>query len=380
MPTISGTAVDKPDSPLYNSGVKENKIKVYYIDLGTTYYWTGTEFSSWSYPVDGLLTSGTTNWSYTCPRFQDNSAWVDGVMYYVEVKSKDEADNESLWVKNRFIFDSVAPVVPVINVPIHLRSYDNLTQITGTAQDVHSRIGKVQIYIQDVTRGTTYWDNLTSTWVANATPVWFDVGTYDSAQVTWIYTIGSPQTMFRDGNTYDIKSRAIDVAGSTSTATGIRRFFHDVSNPYSTIVPPPVAGLYYKEIPTIQGTSYDDTAGVNTVQVGIQNITDGDKWWTGANTGNPVLDWDVSEQWLNCNVNGFVGDKVRSWSVDIGSHAWISGKSYRLRVRTQDYVIDNPHYEGGTPLGAVKVEPFYIDKNNPTFATVLPEHNKKYKT
>jgi hypothetical protein len=376
--SITGTAIDQPtESGLYNSGVAEVYLRLYYISdtpaPGTTYYWNGTEFSSWSYPVNGILITGATSWYYNTTGI----TWSDGVMYFAEVRAKDNANNWSNWKRQTFIYDSVAPVAPVIRYPSTLRAYDNLPQITGTAYDQHSRISKVQIYLQDLTRGTTYWDNLTSTWVASATPIWFDVGEYNAQNVVWSWSV--PSGIFIDGHTYDVKARAYDAANNLGPESSIVRFFQDVSNPYSVVVPPPEANRYYTQIPTISGTSYDDIAGVEEVKIALQR-RDNDQWWTGANTGDPTLDWDINPRWLDVtSLSGSVGDKQRSWYVVVGTNAWINGLSYRLRVRTKDYTANAVHYEGGTDLGVVKVEPFYCDKQLPNFACVLPQDGLRYK-
>ncbi|MDI6641677.1 MAG: hypothetical protein QME68_05130, partial [Elusimicrobiota bacterium] len=132
MATISGTAVDKPDAPLYSAGIKKVRLKIWYLYSvdQSTYYWTGSAWSSTT--ITKLPTTGTTDWTYTATQFQDGSAWSDkdGYLFFVEVHSQDNADNWSRRKLQPFIYDSVVPVTPVVNLPLNLRAYSNLPTIS----------------------------------------------------------------------------------------------------------------------------------------------------------------------------------------------------------------------------------------------------------
>ncbi|MDI6756458.1 MAG: Ig-like domain repeat protein, partial [Endomicrobiia bacterium] len=381
LATVSGTAADKPDGAGdFNSGVKRVEIRISYLLVGDTYYWQGgggpVYWSSETVTSFYDNTGGST-WTYTHSKFADSSAWLDGRLYRVDARAEDNSDNQSSWRRQSLIYDSVPPEAAVVNLPLNLRAYDTLSSITGTAQDAHSRVGKVQIYLQAITRGATYWNDATSQWVASGSPLWFDVGTFDEAFVNWTYNIPTPATTLTDAHGYDIEARAFDAAGSTGAASGIRRFFHDITNPSSLISPPPETDKYYKEITTVSGTSTDATAGIDGVNVAIRRL-DNDQWWD-----NGAKAWDVNPRWITASADGSVGDKSRPWTAAVATECWTtggtSGNGYSLRTRARDYAANATHYEGGTADGAIKVQPFYIDRAAPTFAIISPENNRRYK-
>ncbi len=180
--TISGTSTDITAQPAgFVSGVKEEHILISYLSGGATYYWTGGNpysqyWSSSSYPTNGLVVATSGGWSYTNSQFANSSAWTTGITYTIQAWSVDNAGNiENPPITRNFQFDNVDPTIGItMPNPGATSAYNNLAQIAGTAADAYCAVTKVELTIQDVTSGTTYYNG--SSWVNNPGALWFNSG------------------------------------------------------------------------------------------------------------------------------------------------------------------------------------------------------------
>ncbi|MHB9155402.1 MAG: RHS repeat domain-containing protein, partial [Endomicrobiales bacterium] len=368
MATISGTSADLTTQPNgFVSDVKEMHVRVSYLLSGDTYYWTGGApyaqyWSSYTYPSNGVLASGTTQWSYTHPEFANANAWTNGRNYGVEVWAVDNAGKtENPAATRTFTFDNDLPQAAV-TYPLTGKAYRNLARITGTAGDTYSAITKVEICLRDTTSGTTYYDG--TTWINNPSQdVWFDIG---SAGSNWNYVVAYPTSVWTDAHSYTVKARVTDAGNNLSNASVSIAFKNDTSEPSSTIAYPQPG--FYRQVTTISGTATDPNgaqgAGVEGMEVSIYRVANGDYW--KENTKSWVT---ADQQW---NAAAYPSPTPPDWSIAISTDPWEHGQTYLIKTRAKDKVINVSQYEnGGNGNAGVSVT---IDRRDGDAAFVVPQN------
>jgi hypothetical protein len=168
-----------------------------------------------------LSTSGTTAWTY------DSSAvaWDSNKQYQIRSRATDNAKN--IEIPDSGITVKIDMIVPTsnINIPVNDTFLSQLDQISGTAEDnIKTGVTKVELIIKQI-KNDIYWDGLkwTSTefWLtASGTTKWV----YDSSSVQWV-----------SGQTYNISSRAVDLAGNIQTPGDSVEFMYDDEPPEAFI-------------------------------------------------------------------------------------------------------------------------------------------------
>jgi len=222
--TVTGTAADPTSA---GSGIQQVDVST---DGGTTW----------------LPASGTASWTF---------AWTlpaDGT-YTLQARATDHAGNQGSSTTVSVLVDKTAPAV-AITAPTSGTTLPVGTSytITGTATDGGSGVNLVEISLDS---GTTW---LTATYGAG----------------TWSY----PWTLPVNG-TYQIVSRATDVAGNTATSSAITA---TISNPLpSATTVSPAAGTFVNGLTlAISGTAVagNPVLGLSRVEVSI----DGGTTWQAA--------------------------------------------------------------------------------------------------
>jgi len=254
----------------------------------------------------------------------DVAGLVDDNIYTLTLYAEDNSDpvktktQEYTGIK----FDDTEPD-SLIEVPSNSGNYRYDTapgSIEGTSQDGFSLMKETLLLIQDVTSGSTYWNN--SLWVEGG--VWVSVT--PDASPDWHYTIDYATSVWTNGHQYKVTARAEDNAGNldaTLTGTGA-----EITFKYDTVLPASFVsttyGGYAKNLGAISGTASDNFVGVDSTTIRIKNNT-ADLWWGGS-------DWDgTSASWFPTN------GSPTSWNYDASGVTLISGDTYWIQVRSRDY-------------------------------------------
>jgi len=213
--------------------------------------------------------------------------------------------------------------------------FKTLSVITGTASDATSGVARVDILIQ---RGDTnqYYNGLG--W--QGSPLWL----LATGTTSWSYSFVPTETV-----TYNVSSRATDVAGLVQTALGSGTIYFDNTAPTSAVG---TSGFYRAATWTgaITGTASDVGSGVQKVEITLRRVNDG-------------LYYDSS---------GWVGSAV--WLPASGTESWsyafapTPGMTYEVRSRATDNVgnVQSPvsaaatfMLDIGLPTSAVGTSGYY---------------------
>jgi len=267
-----------------------------------------------------------------------------------------------------FWFDNQPPV-SVVNVPpVGVPHYNALTlpTISGTATDELAGVYKVEYSIQDLTRGTTFWNAATQSWVS-AVELWNTANWTSPVWSTYI-----PAGYFTDGHTYRVKSKSYD---ATLPAPGIievpslgNDFVYDISLPTATVTRPPADGVNsipfgivaYKSSFVITGDMFDVSPGVpQRVEILVYDMVDS-KYYTG--TG-----WQTGEVWISTETTSLFKLWTSSWSYEVGS-IWTSGKKYLIVSRCRDKA---GNWQENFVVG-VSSNQFIYDTQPPQTAVTVP--------
>ncbi|MCG2725771.1 MAG: Ig-like domain repeat protein, partial [Elusimicrobia bacterium] len=279
MTNIMGTALD------YTSSLDSVKIKMWYLDTGTTYYWSPTLQSGkhwvigdmgWPSSLGGGPKATTLNWDFTNADFLNSDlityAWkqathdgLNGKKFYIVAKAIDATTNEQISYSTRtFILDNEPPMSMPVE-PEADSAYKAITVLSGTSVDAVTTVQSAVISIlsEDEAGGPKYFDGSAFT---SDTEVWQSVSNlYPSS---WTYTSGF--LTFADAHHYVIKSSATDSVGNVQLAVGKSRFLFDTTEPQSSILNP-VNDAIYNDNKILFGNSSDPgfTDGINGAGSGV---------------------------------------------------------------------------------------------------------------
>jgi len=356
---LSGDAHDEPISPLFNSGLKEVKLRIEDEDNPSTPYWDGTNMvwsstETWT-TVTFLYTS---TWTYT---FNDAN-WTDGHTYKINSRAQDQLDNlETEFSTSTFTFDNSEGTAQVTS-PENGAELNSLTQITGNSSASPAPVDLVEIKITDIT-DNEYWDHYQLCWSTNS--VWFSV-TKNPTWASWKYDVPTPTETWKDGHSYFIQARCRDEASNWSDPGAIgRNFSYDVSDPSSQITSFS-DGAEINYLATISGTSSDSKAGVEKVEILITEDPYGTpQYWDGAifQSGETWKETAASDG------NGF-GETSEAWEYDISTSAWTNGNLYKVQTKAYDEAGNSE------PIGTGKE--FTFDDEEPISTITLPVSGNTY--
>ncbi|MEO0223494.1 MAG: hypothetical protein ABIL76_00175, partial [candidate division WOR-3 bacterium] len=370
LPTISGTAYDA--NPL-----AKVEVRIWsYIDGG---WWDGT---GWNMGLDAdsawLTVSSFTppgDWTLWYATF---TSWMSGYVYRIEARAWDTANNYStVYSTAIFRYDTTKPET-YISFPQNATFIGALTVISGTAKDLPEQSGAYY--------GPSGLYNIRIAVRNNQTGLWWSGTGFTALSLTERPVSGLDSWTFSEinsaslvsGVSYYITARAEDNAGNPQSSVGspgnredwysVRSvtFTFDNTAPISKIEFPADNGAYNTPFTILSGTSVDATAGVNKVEISIQNLTD-----TGVPYWNHDLGiWESNapvERWITISTSGVGGEVVR-WVYQNASIYWTDGRIYRVRVRGYDNVtIPSPNVEVDPYISS---HTFIYDTTKPT-STVL---------
>ncbi len=177
--------------------------------------------------------------------------------------------------------------------------------IAGTATDATSGVALVHITLQRQSDGQ-YWNGVA--WVG--APVWL----LASGTTAWTYTFAPA-----NGETYNVRSRATDVAGNVEVSYGVSSFTYTTNEPDSSVT---TGGLYVGGAwpGQIAGTAVAPMALVDFVDLTLQRQSDG-LYWNGTA-------WGATPVWLRAT-------GTNPWSY---TFAPADGETYLVRSRATDAV------------------------------------------
>jgi len=249
---------------------------------------------SWQFPV------GT---SYT--------TIPDGSWYW-KVRTKDtHGDWGEFSIPWSFTIDTIVPE-SMLTMPEDHGVYNSLASISGSASDTLDGTGISRVEIA-ITRliDDYYWSG--SAWVP--TEKWLIV----SGTTKWTYESYSIQ--FSSGTEYKVRSRAIDYAENTESASIGNVFIYDSVKPIS-IINTPADETWLNELHTISGICIDfGGAGIAIVEISIECPGE-NTYWSGTT-------WSSDECWLSA----FGTD---TWVYDSSNVIWATDTHYVIRSRTID--------------------------------------------
>ncbi|MEW5906446.1 MAG: hypothetical protein AB1734_06660, partial [Elusimicrobiota bacterium] len=342
LSAITGTVSDGSYNVRRSSAVA---IKIQRLTPGFGAYWTGSAWQLGETWVYISTPNALTNFNWTYP----TAAWMEhDRQYRVVAKSYDSVTNESIvWSTITFTADNYQPAVPgpeepdsVAVAPAGGVFFDQLTSISGTAKDnvYHGAIQVVQYSAKDMSSnfwwGGSAFNQSAETWLTA------DTLTYDppNLKYDWSSGISIMNSAFQDNRTYAIYTRArdftqfpsenIETTFSTSTVAC------DRSNPVS-ITTSPAAGSRRSSLTSINGTAWDQTAGVNRVQLRIKRNSDNNYWNTATSAFDIAF---ATNAWFTVLSGDVLGGATTSWAYIVPGTPWTNGVSYDINSQSRDRV------------------------------------------
>jgi len=130
---------------------------------------------------------------------------------------------------------------------------------------------------------------------------------------------------WEDSVQYTLRLYVTDQAGNLQTST-THQFYCDQTGPEVVICAPYAARQ--SSLPTISGTTQDDTNGVDEVKLRILNMTCS-KYWDGSAFN--ILDADKETAWFIARTTTTV-----PWDIWFNTFTWQNGRQYRIEAKVKD--------------------------------------------
>ncbi|MHB9154077.1 MAG: RHS repeat domain-containing protein, partial [Endomicrobiales bacterium] len=348
LTTLSGTA---NDPHTVRSDLKDTSVAIR-LSGGNWYDWDAQSFTlseaSWT-RVDAGGTFSQNNWTHSwhLPDWQTDTAYV------VFSSATDRSLNNQVAVSSfTFSFDTTKST-SVVTVPSGAALYlSSLPTISGTAFDGTSNVSQTKVAIRWVTPDSYYTG---AGWGASGVMQWRAA----EGTASWVYP-KAPDLIpnWTSGATYQIIPWTLDFAGNESTGTP-RSFVFDNVRPTSTITLP-LNARYYRALPTVSGTSFDQTSGVNGVNIYFKDNINGKYYgWTGSE-----LDFALD------NPTPLTPAGIASWTYAGFASKLTNGHAYAVVSRSWDKSLpqnDETAYNVG-----VNTSTFTYDVGLPTATIVVP--------
>ncbi|MGM0442309.1 MAG: Ig-like domain repeat protein, partial [Elusimicrobiota bacterium] len=316
------------------------RTRIYNVDTGQ--WWTGSGWtdSSEQWPYATVYTS---SWSYS------GVNWLSGD-YQITVKAKDNVEPRTLEgfsAIREFTYDATPPPTNIVTIPVNGSWYnDSLTDYTGETADDKSGMASVDLKIQDLTQGTTFWNG--STWVNDtAEDTWVPVG---APLDFWTYSSLPPHDQ---NHQYRVTPRAYDEAGNESIGSDYE-YRYDQENPESRI-DFPADGESYGSISTVSGEADDEPLQHDTfsnIKVKLYD-QDANEYYQGD--GN----WGTIETWVDGAWDVWKSTYLtRNWQWSMPSLSGRDAHSFQLWSKTSDIAGNSEtDYEIGTSSLTFEYDP-----------------------
>ncbi|MBW2646457.1 MAG: hypothetical protein JRE23_09815, partial [Deltaproteobacteria bacterium] len=307
LSSFTGTATDPENTPVV-------KIEFSLLNKDTTKYYKD---GSWTAPPPrkwvSISTATLPDWVvYTVPDL------ASGDDYELVTRNWDKANNmETSYSTITFIYDEEGPLSEV-TIPEDLQLLNALTQIEGTVSDEPAGVQKVELYIHDfISVPEKFW---TGVWTETTTVKWIE------ADTTWKYAMAHNDWVANGDTQYRIRCRGIDTVGNVGVLGSTHTFTFDVTPPVSTFTAPSPDGVHLKVLSSIEGTAYDETAGIDKVYLKITRNSDGYTWKGTSFTSG--VDWKLASKSLT---------PPTTWNYkQLSGPPWVTGSSYTINVQALD--------------------------------------------
>ncbi len=297
-----------------------------------------SDFSSIDY-TSGIQTSANNSWQF--PNGTGYTNISDGQWYW-KVRTEDSDGTWSLNSSIRtFFLDSLAPNSQ-ITTPVNNGVYQDLTTISGTANDPvnGSGLNKVELVIERLS-DNKYWNG--TAW--NSTKPMLSVNGLDN----WTYN--TSLVPWSSGGQYKVQSRSTDNATNTELQPPAKQFLIDFSDPISKVTIPFNNSLL-SSLTAISGTASDPgNSGIAKIEICLNRSSD-DKYWDDSA-------WVSSKTWLSTT-----GTTV--WSYDSSSVSWTT-THYVIQSKATDKINNIEIPSGATT--------FSFDFTKPSSTIVSPVNN-----
>ncbi|KAF0127252.1 MAG: hypothetical protein FD189_320, partial [Elusimicrobia bacterium] len=373
--SITGTASD--NRKMYTADpFQAAKIRIYRA-VGDV-YWNAVT-AQWETTANPELYWSTAAFNYSPNQssgtFTLNTAafpWSSGYTYRLESRSRDSVDNfQSVYSTVTFKFDNTNPESTVIS-PVEGTHYTALStgNINGSFIDpaAGSGVSEVRIYVQNLTRGTTWWNGID--WTDIDADKWL-FAVIGGSNWSWNSIYDTPLT-WTDGHRYRIVSRARDLAtnqeGNGAGNAGTIRdaeFVYDISRPTGTITYPINDG-YISQSGRIAGTAFDAPNGiVSDVYVRVRQAS-GPKaghYWRVSDSSWTLQ--DAPQVWNSIPPQGTLSPGATWWQ--LGTTPWQSGETYDINMNLRDRA-------GNFILNFSTVTNIKADFTAPTSTVTYPAH------
>ncbi|MEK6543623.1 MAG: hypothetical protein AABZ44_04220, partial [Elusimicrobiota bacterium] len=372
------------------SGVYASSVQITHTVAADTFYWNGNKWlQNISTSVVKLANSTgalSSNWQYTALP----STWgVSGQQFTVQAWALDVAGNQSNDpVTVAWVFD-VLNATGAVTTPSTDGEFRSpaipLAAVIGTAEDApdHAFVKISTVYVRYQREiEDTCWNGVDN-WVACTDPsVWMATGGWKTRQLTW--SLPKPTPDWPAHRKVDVHVRVEDQAAPTTnlSAWTTRFFIFDSTIPTVGIIDPNTA---YEDaasfLGNITGTSEDTTdarrSKIAAVEVAIRNPATGpDGWWNGVAAFN-VSDGNCTDAqtggcWVVATTGTETGpSKTVNWTFT-STPSWVSGESYRVKVRAKDAAGN---------YSAVTTRNFIYDVSGvPSVAIIKPVSNDAFTT
>ncbi|MBI2788067.1 MAG: hypothetical protein HYX59_05235 [Elusimicrobia bacterium] len=334
--TIAGTS--NSDLSLANTYY----LRVWYVVGASSVYWNGNAWNTGTpdvptqLPVQVAGSTGVVAWTYPGAMFGYQAPTItqlDGTAYGIAIHALDNAGNLEVPTTSHFVLDRGGPSVVVSTPMAAFPNYGTarpLATLRGTSSDSPAGVFRVDLEIKDVSdTPNLYWDG--GAWVA--------VSSFVPATSTNPWTYAAPPWI--DNKAYQLRAKAVDLAGNDSGFGLPVSFKYDVNKPSTTITVPGQSfyPLSWQGTP-LSGTALDwvnlpaseAKSGLTKVEIAIRNSGGTGDYWQGGGF-NPAPAYRT--------VSTTTADPA-SWTYPPSNPAgdtlpaWSDGEQYRVDLRATD--------------------------------------------
>ncbi|MCB4756877.1 MAG: Ig-like domain repeat protein, partial [Elusimicrobia bacterium] len=327
--TAEGTEVGNKDF----SSIAYVKLQIIDISTSPIKYWNGALFTTNLSSITATFvgqSSGT--WSYDESAL--DSQYQSGHRYLVVSWAADTAFNTQTTFSvgtssNTFSFDNVH-ATSTISVPVDKQAYRTFTTLNGLAGDDFSGVAKVDLTINYILAGDTYyWDGTLFSSPTYKTVTSSVVVQYQNS-VSWSYGTGSLLPKLTPTREYNVFSRAYDKGNNYETNCATHTFLFDTDFGTAAISNPTGTGVFKSPavpLTQIEGTAVDYPnhayAGIARNEMRIRRDPPGTEYWNG-------LTWVVdSSTWL-------VVSGSTTWTYPEPSTQWNDNTEYFINIQAID--------------------------------------------
>ncbi|MCK5584223.1 MAG: Ig-like domain repeat protein, partial [Elusimicrobiales bacterium] len=374
---ISSPVTYKIEGTSSDSGSAVTAVKVKIRRNSDNYWWSATDGNFISSEKENTAIDVNPWYINISVGLQNN------VSYYVQTSAWDQSALIEAYPGGNpvnFWVDYSSPT-SAVDVPVSGEYYTELTSLSGTANDATSGIEEAYILVQDLTKGASYWNAVTTAW---ETSVVYSTSAVGGAKpnYTWELTV---LPNWEQDIKYLVVSRGKDKASPNleeeafEVGVDSNTFIYDVVKPTTVVTVPAQNEIYGgpgKPISEIRATAFDSEKQYSGGPAAGQKRVEGVYFAVKENWTENW--WNVNESTFNSNVEIWypaVFDSGDEWYLTGASTpTYVSGKEYMLRSRSTDYAGN----EEDAFISGTNEILFTYDTALPETAILYPENATHY--